>query len=164
MVSPEFATGRSEALVPTDTGARINIPTGDGETNVWFHTAVSLPAPAWSAYGTLYGGYNLRTNDFSDQIAFGAELGVFVAKLVWLQARFDGLETPTPPEDLRPTGGFIFGEGTEYLRAGGGAAARIFSTPFWGTFDFWVPFGQLRNLYAGPTFMFGLAFDWSPSS
>ena len=159
----EFPTGRSENLVDTDfDGIRTNLPTGDGETNIWFRVAVSrsLPGPDWlSWYASVHGGFNLRT-EFAEQFETGFEVGVNPFGWVWIQGRIDALFTPTATEDLEPAGVFLFGEGTEYVAAGGSLSVRIPKTPLWASFDYRNTFANLRNLYAGSTFGGGIAADW----
>ncbi|MEO1335286.1 MAG: hypothetical protein AAFV29_06565 [Myxococcota bacterium] len=162
IVSPEFPTGRDEALVPDGFDGRINLPTGDGEFSTWFRLAVSrsLPGPSWmSSYVSAYGGYNARSK-WADQIGAGGELGIGLFGWVLIQGKFDALFSPTPTEDLRPEGIFLFGEGTEYVAAGATISARIPATSLWLDFGFRNTFANLRNLYAGTTFSAGIAADW----
>lgn len=159
----ELPTGQSEYLVDTEfEGIRTNLPTGDGETNVWLRLALSRPIPlpaGWSAYASIHGGVNVRTA-YAEQLATGFELGVAPLPWLWIQGRMEALFTPTAVEDLDPTGIFLFGEGTEYVAAGASVNLRIPSTPLWVTADYRNTFANLKNLYAGSTFGFGLAADF----
>jgi hypothetical protein len=150
-------------LVDTDfERIRTNLPTGDGETNVWLRRAVSrsLPAPRWlNAYLSVHGGVNIRT-EFSEQIATGAELGLSPVSWLWIQGRLEALFTPAPTEELDPRGIFLFGDGTEYVAAGASVSIEIPATPLWLALDYRNTFANLRNLYAGSTFGAGLAADW----
>ena len=162
-LAPEFPIGRSEALVDTEfDDIRSNLPTGDGEFNIWTRVAVSrtLPTPdVIPSYASAYFGYNLRT-EFADQFEVGGEIGVSVLGWVWLQGRLTARFTPTPTEDLKPEGIFLFGEGTEYVAAGGALAVRVYETPLWVNVDVEHTFANLRNLYAGTTVGAGLSVDW----
>ena len=162
-LAPEFPVGRSEALVDTAfADIRSNLPTGDGEFNVWTRVAVSrtLPTPnAIPSYASVYFGHNLRT-EFADQLEVGGEVGVSLWGWVWLQGRLTARFTPTSTENLKPEGIFLFGEGTEYVAAGGSLSVRVPETPLWAHVDVAHTFANLRNLYAGTTVGAGLSVDW----
>lgn len=163
IVAVDFPTGRSEAFVETDfEGIRTNLPTGDGETNVWIRAALSrsLPTPSWlPTYVSIHGGVNLRSR-FAHQVGFGGEFGVSPGGWFWLQARIDAQLTPADVEDLDPEGIFLFGEGTEYVAVGVGLSVPIPGTPISITGDFRNTFANLKNIYAGSTFGGGLAIEW----
>ncbi len=162
MVEPEFPTGRDEVLEPDGFGGRINLPTGDGEFSTWFRLAVSrsFPTPSWiPVYASVFGGYNLR-GKWADQVSVGGSVGLGLFEWVQLEGKVDALFSPTPTEELRPDGIFLFGEGTEYVAAGLSASVKVPSVPLWAVFDLRHTFANLRNLYAGTTFGAGLAADW----
>jgi hypothetical protein len=163
MLSPEIPTGDSGATVKTETGLNLLLPTGDGEFNLWSRLALSRSFPSIHAYVNLDFGYNLRTDGFSDQIAFGAEAGYKLLDYLWLSGHFRGQLVPS--DELRPSGGFIFGEGTEFLSAGAGIAVPLPYTPLSITFDWDQIFAAQKNIYGGATFLFGFSgeFDVFPN-
>lgn len=163
IVEVELPTGRSEANVDTEfEGVRTNLPTGDGETNIWFRLALSrsIPVADWlNAYFSVHGGLNLRT-EFAEQIEIGGELGGNILGWVLVQGTIGAQFTPTATENLDPRGIFLFGEGTEFVVGGASVSVRLPSTPLWLSFDYRNTFANLRNLYAGSTFGLGLAVEW----
>lgn len=157
-VNVELPTGRSEALTPTEFDTNINLPTGDGETNVWFRLALSrsIPSPDWmSAYASVYTGLNVRTG-FTNQAEVGGEIGAQFFEWVWVQTRIRSLHRLAAIEDLDTAGTFLFGEGTEFVSGGVEISGRIPATPLWLSFEVSNTFANLENLYAGTTWGFGL--------
>ena len=78
-------------------GRDMNLQTGDGEWNQIFRVDAGLPLLGndnLSSYANVYGGYNLRHRGFSDEIRYGAELGLGVAsQKLWLIGRFDVIKS-----------------------------------------------------------------------
>lgn len=166
IVAPEFPTGSDEQEVDTEfEGIQTNLPTGDGEFNLWTRVAVSRSLPLnrlvhWlNGYASAYVGYNFRTT-YSDPYAWGAHLGLIAFDRVLLQGSIEGLVNNTPVEELDPRGIFLFAEGTEYTAVGGSLGVHIPDTPVWLTVDAQHLFGDLRNIYAGTTVAAGVALDW----
>lgn len=159
----ELPTGRSEANVGNDFDGTTNLPTGDGETNLWFRLALSRPfsfGAGWQAFVNVHGGVNYRTQ-FSTQLAVGGSVGVSPLGWFWVEGGLDAQFTPTPVEDLDPTGIFLFGEGTEFVAGYVGLSIPIPKTPISVTGNYRNTFANLRNLYAGSTFSGGLAVEWN---
>lgn len=159
-VMPEIPLGDSDATVQTDSGLNLVLPTGDGEFNVWTQLAVSrpfsIPGVSWlDGWVSAGGGVNVRTKGYAHQIGYGAELGVRLFERAYVQGRVRGQIVPS--EDLDTNTGFIYGEGTEFLTVGAGAAVAVPETPLFGTFDFEVPVAGQLNLYSGLVFIAGIA-------
>jgi hypothetical protein len=53
---------------------QINIPTSDGEFNVWTTLAISQSFNQGKTFASLYGRVNFRTESFSNQWQSGAEI------------------------------------------------------------------------------------------
>jgi len=81
----------------TDAGSTGILQTGDGEFNqmilIDFGKGISL-SPKISAYVTAFGGFNHRTNGFSNELRYGSELGIgFFNQRLWLVGRIYGVES-----------------------------------------------------------------------
>ncbi len=90
------------------------LQTGDGEFNQMLRIDLSRPLgnKVWTS---AYVGYNNRTNDFSDEWRYGAELGIKFSDRVYLQTRVDIVQstfngTATPAE-----GNSIFANNVEFV-------------------------------------------------
>jgi len=73
-----------------------NLQTGDGEFNQMLKVDFGYPfsIKKHGAYIAGYSGFNNRTNNFSDELRFGAELGVNLAKKkLWMISRLDIIES-----------------------------------------------------------------------
>lgn len=72
------------------------LQTGDGEFNqlLQLNLGTSFGSAKSPMYAKLNGGFNNRTNDFSDEIRFGAEIGVnLFSNKCWLVGRFAAIES-----------------------------------------------------------------------
>ncbi len=161
-VAVDFPTGNSDAVVQTDTGANLLLPTGDGEFNVWTILALSRSIEPIHGWFNTYFGVNARTSGLSHQLQFGVEVGTFLFDAIYAQARFRGQFVPS--DDLNVAGGFIYAEGTEYLSIGLGLAYPIPRTPIAVTLDWEQAIAQQQNLYAGPVISVGVSYEWTPPS
>ena len=159
----ELPTGRNEFPVDTEfEGITTNLPTGDGETNVWYRLALSRSIPLYkqlSSYVSIYGGFNHRTQ-FNNQLGAGGQIGFSLPKWGGLEFSLDALITPADTEDLDPSGVFLFGDGTEYVAGRIAAYAEVPKTPLQVTVSYRNTFANLRNLYAGTTLGVGIAAQW----
>lgn len=161
-LAPEFPTGDANATVQTESGLNLILPTGDGEFNVWSRIAVSYGLPlaalpwldGWVSAGA---GYNVRTDGFSNQVGFGAELGTRWWGLLIVQARMRGQFVPS--DELKTSGGFIYGEGTEFITVGAGLAAVIPNTNWAVSLDWEQPVAAQRNLYSGSVLVAGVSMS-----
>lgn len=166
-IAVELPTGRDRvfAALDGDPNNRINLPTGDGEPNVWFRLGASRSFPEIRTYVSIDAGYNLRTENvlseqitggFTDQLELGLEIGHHLLERIWLSAWVRSLFTLG--EGAQTGGSFIYAEGTEFVSAGAGAAFRV-AGPLSVTFDYSNIFANRRNVYGGSTFTGGLAFE-----
>ncbi len=162
-IAPEIPTGRANAyaankMFPDD---RINLPTGDGEFNVW--TTLAASKAFGKMYASAFTAYNFRTQykgkRFRDLYQFGAEIGYNPWKPLWinakLRAQFSNGESQH--SDL----GFVRGDATTYTLVSTEAFYKI--NKKWGVSatyltgsDWIVPF---RNIYIAPYFSLGVVYE-----
>ena len=153
-----FATNRELVF------EQINLPTGDGEWNVWLTAAGSHALAELPIYLQGYAAYNLRTgyadSQFRDQLKYGVEVGYQPGKKWWLMAR--AMAFTTLGEAQNQFTDFIRGEGTQFMAAG--LAVNYTFVEHWALvaqgqtyFDGWHP---RRNLYSAPMLSVGLARTW----
>ncbi|MEZ4774216.1 MAG: hypothetical protein R3D00_13615 [Bacteroidia bacterium] len=164
-IAPELPTGswNNYAQNKMTSFERINLPTGDGELNVWGTLAASHSFYPFPAYVSVYGAFNYRTgfsgNSFRNQFKTGVEVGYQVKGKLWLNARLAAQKTlgqPGAPVD------FIRGDGTEYTSWGFGAAYSI-SSKISATLEYQnysdIVFAR-KNLYSGHVISVGASYEW----
>jgi hypothetical protein len=128
-VAPELPIGKANNFAKSTINdfEQINLPSGDGEFNVWSTIASSFALPKAPFYGTIFAAYNMRTEydgiQFSDQYALGAEIGYHIASKVWVNARLNALATVG---DVLVATDFVRGDGTEYTSFSFGASVPIY--------------------------------------
>ncbi len=140
----------------------INLPTGDGEFNVFNVLAISASLYPLPIYFNLFAAYNLRTKyenlKLSDQMLYGLELGGKVFDIAWLKGAIKMQNTPsTGTTEVS----FVRGEGTEYSSLNLGVYVPVFSG--WGIdvnyFDYIRLIQKRKNIYDAPTFSIGLVYE-----
>ena len=156
-------TGRADAFADNREFAdnEINLPTGDGEFDVWSTLAVSRAFG--KAYASAYGAYNFRTvyegDEFQDLYALGGELGYKPIDRLLLIAKVRSQLTTGRSES--PTLSFLRGdattfaqvqlEGMYWLNEHWILAACVANTNDWVT--------PTRNLYVGTSVSVGVAYE-----
>lgn len=163
-VAPEFPTGSRDNFAQSkeNTFDQINLPTGDGEFNVWSTLAVSHsfhPIPTYVSFSSQY-NYRTTYNNFSfrDQVKFNMEVGYKILKKVWLNATVSAQTSVGKEAGFTD---FIRGEGTEFTAVGFGAAYEFMthwslSLQSWGYADFVF---DRKNLYSAPSFSLGVFYN-----
>ena len=107
-------------------GSDGSFQTGDGEFNQLLQLSLgkSFTVSNWQAYSKVYFGYNNRTNDFSDELKAGLEVGVqpWENKL-WLAVKL-GVNQSLNNGSIDATNaqGNIFANNIEYVNLGGEVA------------------------------------------
>lgn len=96
------------------------LATGDGEFNQLLKIDFGfslIENKKISMYGNAYVGYNNRTEDFSDEIRLGAELGLgFFEKKLWLINKLDIIEsTKNGDRSFENAGGSVFANNSEIV-------------------------------------------------
>ncbi len=162
-----------EAEIPTNNGEqfaeasadnalgfrdRINLPTSDGELNVWTTLAASKSSSSGKFYGTAYGSLNIRTEGLSHQTKFGVEAGTFLFDKLWLIGKLSAQKSLSDELEIVP---FLFGEGTEFTSYGLTAmyslSEKISITAEYSDYAGFII--NQQNIYDGPTFSVGIAFE-----
>ncbi|WP_349529923.1 hypothetical protein [Reichenbachiella sp. MALMAid0571] len=141
---------------------QINLPTGDGEFNVFSVLAISTSLYPIPVYANFYIGYNFRTKyqsiALSDQLLAGLEVGYNPIKPVWLKL---GIKIQQTLSSDNPSVSFVRGEGTEFTSIYGGVFYQFIER--WGIDVNY--FGYLngpqprRNIYSGSVYSIGLVFE-----
>ncbi len=110
-----------------------SLPTGDGEYDVTFRSAIGHSFTAGSLFGFYVQGnlgYALRTKGFTDQIVYGAEFGTRITKPVidrfLLILRLVGTESLDTGAAISGFAGL--GDGVSFTSYGVELAARVWST------------------------------------
>ncbi|MCS4433034.1 hypothetical protein [Aquiflexum gelatinilyticum] len=168
-VAPEIPTGRANNFANSTVNdfERINLPSGDGEFNVWTTLATSFALGDFPFYGSLFGSYNYRTQydgiSFSDQMAVGVEFGYKFFDKVWVNARLNGL---TSVDEITEVTDFVRGDGTEYTSYSIGA-----SVPVYKEFHLNLNYRnfndllfQRKNIYSGGVFTLGIYYNLKPTA
>ncbi len=90
------------------------LQTGDGEFNQLLQLEASYPIPNSQFYISLLSGFNNRTKGFSDEIHFGAELGLTQNKF-YAAVKLRGVQSLQNGNAGSSAGNTIFSNNTEYL-------------------------------------------------
>lgn len=174
-LSKEFPLAISfEAAIPTSDGIQfaqakevneigireeINLPTSDGEFNLWTTLAASKSMANGNTYGSLFASFNMRTQGFSHQVKVGAELGHLFFYQLWVIGKLNILESLSDsPNTSVP---FIYGEGTTYTAASVNLLYQLndhwsLTAIYSDYFDFLV---SKKNIYDAPSISLGVAFE-----
>jgi len=139
----------------------INLPTSDGEFNVWTNVIGSHSFGDGKTYGSLYTGVNFRTESFSNQFQAGAEVGHLFFNKLYLIGKLRILEKLSSGEGNQG-GSFLYGEGTTFTSYGFNAIYKIgkhmsLVTSYSDYAGFLV---DRKNIYDGGTFSLGLSFEY----
>lgn len=163
-IAPEFPTGPSDLFAQNKEVSfeQINLPTGDGEFNIWTTLAGSTSFHPVPAYISASAAHNLRTSyegiNFQDQLKFSLEFGYQVIQGLWVNAL---LNTQTSVGEKNPVTDFVRGDGTSYTAWGLGAAYEFIpqfslNVQFWDYAGFLFP---LENIYSAPTLSVGIFYE-----
>lgn len=146
-------------------GSQGNLQTGDGEFNqmIMLHAGKGgfKIGKHIDAYTTVQAGFNNRTNNFSDEVRYGIEGGLGLAKnRLWLIGRINGVESlknGAPASSITSTS--IFANNTEFI-------GISFEAAYYATKRFGISAsadGAFRGeiIAAAPAFSLGIFFDTS---
>ena len=116
-IMPELPIAQANKYARNDNPAfgSINLPTGDGEFNVYSTLAVSTSLYPLPGYVNFFSTYNFRTSyesvQLTDQMMEGLEVGYQPVGALWLKA---GLKLQQTLNDSETAVSFVRGEGTEF--------------------------------------------------
>ena len=163
-VAPEFPTGPSELFAQNKNFIfeRANLPTGDGELNVWNTIALSHSLSKIPMYLSVFTAYNYRTEyegrEFQDQLESGLEVGYQFFGSLWLIHKT--LIREGMGEDPERAG-FIRGDGTTFTAHSIQAMWQYHNS--WGVSFQYFNYSDLiiprRNLYSDGLFSFGILYE-----
>lgn len=162
-IGPELPIGRSNAFAAnkTNTQDKINLPTGDGEFNIW--TTLAASGSIGKFYSSVYTSYNYRTKykglDFRDLYQFGFEVGVNPIGELWLNTKIKAQFSVG--ESKHAELGFVRGDATTYTLLSLEAFYKInkkigFSATLLSGGEFIAPF---QNIYIARYFSFGVIYE-----
>ena len=166
-VAPELPIGRANHFAHSKINdfEKINIPSGDGEFNVWTTLATSFALPDIPFYGNIFTSYNFRTQydgvSFSDQFAIGAEIGYHIADVVWVNARLNALKSV---DDVPVATDFVRGDGSEYTGYSFGASVPVYKNIHlslnYRNYNDWI-FSR-KNIYSSGVLGIGVYYEHKP--
>jgi hypothetical protein len=166
-VAPELPIGKANNFAQSTVNdfEQINLPSGDGEFNVWTTLASSFSLPTIPLYGNIFGSYNYRTEykglSFSDQFAMGAEIGYHIAYLVWVNMRVDAL---TSVEEVAVATDFVRGDGSEYTGYSFGASMPVYKNIHvslnYRNYTDWI--FDRKNIYSSGVLGVGVYYEYKP--
>ncbi len=142
-------------------GSDGSFQTGDGEFNQQLDIELGKPLQIGksSAYAKTYLGFNNRTNNFSDELRYGAEFGVsFVKQTLWTSVKLNGVESlHNGSRNASNSQGSVFANNIEYLSIGGEVAYKFYKN--WGVSAHIDSAVSGKLIYAAPSFGGGIFFE-----
>ncbi|MEO0899267.1 MAG: hypothetical protein AAFY71_22840 [Bacteroidota bacterium] len=164
-----------EADIPTDNGInfatakeanslgtfdQINLPTSDGEFNVWTTLAASKSFNKGKSFGSLFVSANFRTQGFSHQFQSGLEIGHLFFDKLYLIGKVRIQESFNNGNGQSAT--FLYGEGTTFTNYGLTGMYKLNKKlsvigSFTDISNFLV---ERKNIYDGFTLSLGIAVEY----
>ncbi len=163
-LAPEFPIGSRELVVKNKNNPQelINLPTGDGEFNIWSTAAISHSFYPVNLYTSLYGSVNWRTTyknrNFQNQFQTGAEIGYKIKNKIWINSKLLVLSGIGKSPQFAD---FIRGDGTTYTATTLGGLYEI--GKHWGISTQYFRCNSLiekaRNNYAANIYSLGFIYN-----
>lgn len=163
-IAPEFPTGEANNFARNNSNSleNINLPSGDGEFNVWTTLAASHSFSTTPIYISVYTAFNIRSKykkqDFQNQFQSGAEIGYKFFDKLWINTKLFIL---TGVGERPQFADFIRGNGASYtgVSVGGfyeidkhfGVTAQYFNSN--------SAIVQARNIYANNIISVGIVYQ-----
>ncbi len=142
-------------------GSDGSFQTGDGEFNQQLQLDLGVPFTIKDLplYAKTYFGYNNRTQDFSDELHWGAETGIsFLKKKLWVIGRLNAVQSlKNGSRSAQNSQGSIFANNIEYTSIGGEVAYYI--TKKLGVSFAYTSAVSGRIIYANPSISAGIFLD-----
>ena len=133
---------------------------GDGEFNQMLRIAAGSPFTVanFPSYAKAYTGYNNRTQNFSDEFRFGAELGMQFFNRLWVAGKLDVIQSlKNGSLSAQNNQGSIFANNVEFV--GLGAEVAYYISPKLGVSANYGGALDGRIIYADPSFSLGVFLD-----
>ncbi|GIZ08696.1 hypothetical protein [Flavobacterium sp. UMI-01] len=145
-------TGKKEG------GADGSLQTGDGEFNQLLLIDLGFPFKIknQNSYGKIYSGFNNRTNGFSDELHYGAEIGTKFNNAFFVALKFSNVSSLNNG-NLTGTGQGVFANNVEFTNLGGELAYYV--TPKLGVMVNYTHVLTGKITFAAPTYTAGLFMD-----
>ena len=142
-------------------GSAGNLQLGDGEFNQLLQLDASTSfqlGDKVSAYASVYSGFNNRTNGFSDELRYGAEVGAgFLKNRLYTIFRLYGISSLKNGEATDASNSTsIFANNSEFLTFSPEIAYSI--TDRWGVSANYATALRGRIIFAAPSYSFGVFF------
>lgn len=147
----------------TGGGEQLNLQTGDGEFNqiLQLDAGHGFNIGKVPVYASAYGGINIRSNGYSEEIRFGGELGIaLVQSKLWLVSKLAVIESLKNGDTaINNTSTSIFANNTEFASLA--LEANYYLTKKIGVSASYA--GALRGeiIAAAPSFSIGVFVDLS---
>jgi hypothetical protein len=163
-IAPEFPTGNANNFATNNSNSleKINLPSGDGEFNVWTTLAASHSFPGSNTYISAYTAFNYRTKYedryFQNQFQSGLEVGHLFFNKLWLNTK---LSIQTGVGQDPEFADFIRGDGTTYTAVSLGGLYEI-GKNFGITAQYFNSNSAIvkaKNSYASNLFSFGIVYQ-----
>ena len=138
-------------------GSDGSFQTGDGEFNQMVRASVGIPFKLGNtqAYTKSYFGFNNRTENFSDELRIGAELGFKFIDRLWVLGKIDIVESlKNGSLSAQNSQGSIFANNIEFMAAGV-EVAYSFSNK-WGLSLNYTSAFRGEIVFAAPSYSAGL--------
>ena len=146
-------------------GSLKSLQTGDGEYNQILRLDLGVPFRIGkiSMYSNFYSAFNNRTENFSDEFRFGAEVGAgLLKKTLWLNAKINGIESLQNGSLDGSTSTGVFANNSEILSYSVGAAYYV-TKRFGISAEYTVPIsGEIT--FSAPSYSAGLFWDLKQSN
>lgn len=144
-------------------GTQENLATGDGEFNqmIRYDIGTGFKLGDVSAYSSGYAAFNNRTNDFSEELRYGLELGLgFAKEKIWLVGKFDvsdSFKNGSFNEAITNTS--IFADQSEFVNLG--AEINVYVTKKLGISASYTEILTGEIIAASPSYSVGVFLDLS---
>ncbi|MEL6635759.1 MAG: hypothetical protein AAFW73_00585 [Bacteroidota bacterium] len=144
-------------------GSEGNLQTGDGEFNqlLRFDASTSFRLGKLNSYASVYGGYNNRTRGFSDELHFGAEVGVSFLKDHRLTTIFRLIGTRSMKNGSLNDGinnTSIFANNSEFISLSPELAYQL--DDHWGVSASFASAISGKIIFANPSYSVGVFYRW----
>ena len=139
----------------------INLPTTDGEFNVWTTLAASASTSDGKTYGNLFAAANFRTQSFTNQYQAGLEIGHLFFKRLYVIGKCRIQNKLVSSKETHANASFLYGEGTTYTAYNLSLLYKVNSRLrlVGALADFSGAIVSRRNIYDGVTYTLGVAIE-----